>query len=562
MKTKTTAIALSIALIFSGCTSVTQKSQIDSNGYEMDRTNQKLLASVMADKHTVVVKVPRAWLAPKVTNLGEDAALPAMFSNAKTWPFGSGLRERLNLKTIAERITKNTGIPVRLNPDVISGSFTNAAMRPAPAGNTPVASGVSLPPPPVASGSMSLSSSLANADDDSMDVNYTGTLADFLSRVSNHFGVNWEYRNGTIHIYKYVTKIFHLNANPGDSTFNSSLGRTSGGSGSSGTSGSNFTSAGQVTMNSTFSVWKTIQEELDSIKTPEGKVTISQATGSIVMRDTRDAIEAAEKIIEHENAMLTQQVAISVEMYSVTNTDNRDLGINWNLVFTKLSNLTPQFKLDLTSPTSLAGSNAGGLGLSIVAPATNDNSILQRFSGSQAILQALQGVGRVQLLQTAEAITLNRQPTPLAATSQQTYLASTSPGSTGSGGGSALPGLTPGTVTTGFMTNLLPSVLENGNVLLQFSLDSSQLQSMGIVSTGEGVTQQKIQTPNVTDNSTIQRVALKPGSTLVLTGLRRNSEQYNQSTLTGQVGLGGSYSGQRERDSVVILVTVKLIPGA
>lgn len=577
---KLLALASATALLGSGCSVVQQKSAIQTMGSDLGTKNDQGMAAMVAhQKAPLVVKVKGAWLAPKVRTLGEDANLPAEFTQPNG--FGVGWRDRANLQTIAERVSKITGIPVRIMPDVYEKTTSTSAGQESPPVSGPAASHSALPPvplPPVPGGLSPSPSFLTDASANDMEMNFSGSLQAFLNRVADHFGINWKYTDGTIQLYRYVTREFRVNANPGKVTFTSNLGKSSGGnsqggggsssggsSGSSGASGagSTFTSSGEVAANIDFDIWKTLQDELNVLKTPAGKIVINEATGTVTMRDTREAVDAAEQLIKRQNALMTQQVAIRVEMYSVTSTDSHNLGVNWNGVFQRLSNLAPQWGLSIASPTSLIAPGAGSLGVSILAPVTGAESGLQQFSGSQALVQALQGEGQVHLSETAEAITLNRQPTPLASTNEQTYLASTTPGVSGStSGSSALPGLTPGTVTTGFISYMLPTVLDNNSILLKFSLDSSILQSMGVVSTGSGETLQSIQTPDVSGNSGMYQVALKPGATLIMSGLARTSAQYNQSGLTDHIGLGGSYTGSREKDTLVILITAQLLPGA
>lgn len=566
-------IAVLISSLVGGC-AITQKGAIDNKAANIDQRAKSSLEGVMNDPAALKVRVQGSWLSPKVVSLGEDAALPAKFNNSQKWPLGMGWRDRANLRTIGERISKNTGLAVRFSPDVFQTAASKPSVPAAPDGSAktyPPESRVDLPPAAQRPG-LSVPLSAVEASGEDMEMSYTGTLADYLNRVALHFGVNWEYKDGAIHFYRYVTRIFQVNANPGDQSFNSALGKTNGGSsgssGSNASSGNNFTSSGKVELKAEgFSIWESLKKQLDMIRTPDSRcgecgVTISQATGTILIRDTRDVVEQAANIIRHENALATQQVAVRVEIYSATANDSRDLGINWNLIFNKLTNLAPQFRLNLTSPTSLASPSSGSLGISILEPVTDGSSTLQRLSGSQALLQAMEGVANTYQLDAATAITLNRRLAPIASIDQQTYLQSTTPGSTGSGGGSALPGLTPGTVTTGLTGFFLPTVMENGNVLLTMGLDSSVLKSIGVVSTGEGATKQLINTPNVGAYSTLPQVVLKPGSTLVMSGRARDGANYNQQTLTGQVGLGGSYTGQRERSTIMIMVSVQLLPGA
>jgi type IVB pilus formation R64 PilN family outer membrane protein len=305
-----------------------------------------------------------------------------------------------------------------------------------------------------------------------------------------------------------------------------------------------------------------VEKAIQSVLSPAGKYAISQASGNITVTDTRDVVDQVAKIIDQENGMNTRQVAMRVEVLSVKLNKSQEVGVDWDLVFNQVSNMVP-WAVRFSSPASLVSSNAANLGVSILAP-TNGAAMSAsqaRWGGSQAFFKALQNYGKVSVLTTANALTLNRQPVPVAITSQTTYLAKVTPapaGASGSAGGT--PGLEPGTVTTGFLLNLLPTVLDSNSILLQFGVGISDLTRLADVASGD----QKIQAPEVASTDFLQKVALKPGETLVLSGYERASGQYDRRTLTegAPIGIGGSLTGGNSREAVVILVTPALSEGA
>ncbi|MGN5477578.1 secretin N-terminal domain-containing protein [Cupriavidus basilensis] len=290
-----------------------------------------------------------------------------------------------------------------------------------------------------------------------------------------------------------MTKIFTLKAIPGDSTFKSSIGKQ--GQTQTGAVGSSngSTVEAQVTtrktnieMNSKFSLWDSVEDAIKSVISPAGKYAISQASGTITVTDTRDVVEQVAKIVDHENAANTRQIAMRVEVLSVKLNNGQEFGVDWDLVFNQVSNMVP-WALRFSSPASLVSNNAANLGVSILAPTNGAMSASQaRWGGSKAFFKALSSFGRVSVVTTANAMTLNRQPVPVAITNQTTYLAKVTPapaGASGSAGGT--PGLEPGTVTTGFLLNLLPTVLDSNSILLQFGLGISDLTALVDVPSGD-----------------------------------------------------------------------------
>ncbi|KVO15198.1 PilN family type IVB pilus formation outer membrane protein [Burkholderia ubonensis] len=535
----------------------------------------------------VVQRVSGAWLGGRAVPMTADATLPEIFKrNDFQFQFKDGPGD---LQLLAERLTKLTGIPVRVQPDALmplsafmdklgggggSASATSGGGASTPATVQPVPSATLPPlPSPAAGGSLAAGLSSApnggRADETKYNMNYVGTLQGFLELTCAKGGLSWDYHDGVITIRRFVTKVLSLKALPGSSGFDASLGRegqtqtgTQGGaqSSTSQTSGG-YSSNTKIKMDSAYSVWTSIEGQIKAVKTPPGRYWISEATGSVTVTDTKAAVDEISRIIDHENALLTRQIVMRVEVLSVKLTSAQQYGIDWNVVFNKVTNMVP-WALSFTSPTSLVSTTAGSLGASVLTPTSGSPSA---WSGSKAMFNALQGYGRVKVVTTANAMTVNRQPVPVAITQQTGYLAEVTPAPAGASGNvGGTPGLTPGTVTTGFMLNLLPTILDSNSILLQFSMGISSLDSLDKQTSGTGNNQNSIQTPTISSTDFLQKVALRPGDTLVLSGYEREQGQYDKRTLTDKapVGLGGSFNGSTDREAVVILVTPVVAEGA
>ncbi|KND62313.1 Lipoprotein [Candidatus Burkholderia verschuerenii] len=535
----------------------------------------------------VVQRVSGAWLGGRAVPMTADATLPEIFKrNDFQFQFKDGPGD---LQLLAERLTKLTGIPVRVQPDALmplsafmdksgggggSASTTSGGGASAPATVQPIPNATLPPlPSPAAGGSLAAGLSSASyggrADETKYNMNYVGTLQGFLELTCAKGGLSWDYHDGVVTIRRFVTKVLSLKALPGSSGFDASLGRdgqtqtgTQGGAqGSTSQNNGGYSSNTKIKMDSAYSVWTSIEGQIKAIKTPPGRYWISEATGTITVTDTKAAVDEISRIIDHENGLLTRQIVMRVEVLSVKLTSAQQYGIDWNVVFNKVTNMVP-WALSFTSPTSLVSSTAGSLGASVLTPTSGSPSA---WSGSQAMFNALQEYGRVKVVTTANAMTVNRQPVPVAITQQTGYLAEITPAPAGASGNvGGTPGLTPGTVTTGFMLNLLPTILDSNSILLQFSMGISSLDSLDKQTSGTGSNQESIQTPTISSTDFLQKVALRPGDTLVLSGYEREQGQYDKRTLTDKapVGLGGSFNGSTDREAVVILVTPVVAEGA
>lgn len=552
MKLNHLMAALALAGLATGCAEI-QKHETairdDANRIQAQAKQAVANANAKFAAESVVSRVDGAWLGNRyvVAEIKKEGGLPPFLDTSVTVRDQSG--QLSTVEAMAERVVTLTGIPVRIMPDVNLTSSTGATTPSAPAPMSPMMPMQGMPP---GQGMPTVST-----------VDYSGKVSGFLDMICARFGLAWKYQDKQVYIYRFVTREFSLDALPGTTKFKASVSKAGGGSGGSSGStsgGSSYNSTSNVDTDSELAVWRSMQEAVTQMLSKDGKVALNQSTGTLVVTDVKENVERVAKFVERENAILTRQVAVDVQVLTVTLDNSKEYGIDWNLVYSKLSNLAPDWTLGFTSPSTLLGTAAGSVGLQIVSP-IDSNGLTDRMTGSQALFQALSSVGAVSVVTSTTAITLNRQPIPVAVTNQTGYLASTSPATAAAGGTGGVPGLVPGTVTTGFILNLLPAITDDNRVLLRFALDLSDLKRIGTISVGSGATLQSIQTPEILSTQFMQGVSLKGGETLVLTGFERASGQADRATLSEEapIGLGGSYKGNRSRTMTVVMLTPKVL---
>lgn len=555
-----------------GCSSTEFMQKMDhqdkDNSARIDAVSKKAAQEVPQS-----MEVKGAWLGSKPVRARAETKLPPVFSEPVTLVFP----DRASLSVIAERITKVTGVRIRVSPDVFipasafipkggamqsqtSSSPTSLQGAPA-AGAFPAAQSINNTVGGVTG------STLSRDFDQTMSLNYVGPLSGVLDAIAARAGISWEYTDGEISLYRFQTRMFTLKALPGVNSIKASVGKdagtetmTSGGGTNTQTTGiSGFSSTSESKAEVTgLSVWDGLENAIKAIMTPMGKVSISQSTGTIVITDTKDVVDQVARLIENENRMATRQVNIKVEVLSVITTDTENFGVDWNAVYRRVDTLSNnRWSLSAASPVTSLSANVGQVGLSILAA---DPAHPTAFDGSSVFFQAISEQGRVSRVTSPSITTSNNQPAPFALTDQTGYLASTTPGVASASGVASTPGLTPGTVTTGFIMSLLPTILDNNRVLLQLSLDISELKKIDSITSGG----QTIQAPEVSSSQVLQRVVLKAGQTLVMTAFERVWGQYDRRGLSAGsgVGLGGSIAGTNTRETIVVLLTPTLLEGA
>ena len=551
------------ALMMVGCTGLSQRiaesTKHDAeHGHALVEDAQQGHIAVHALDDVVVNK--GIWLSGRTVKLGTEAALPPIFAQPATFD-----RSVSSLQEFAERITRLTQLPTKVAPDAsaaaqrtlegIAGGEPGAAS----ANGRAIGAATVKPPLPTGRGALPMMGAMP------LHIVFnSGDLKGLLDSACAQFGVYWKFANGVVDFYFTDTRTFQVSAVPGDSAMKANVvsaanndngGSVSGGpAGATGvigspgaTGGANGTGVSSdnnstTQVNSELSIFGSLNASIKAMLSPYGQVVSSPATGSISVTDTPDALDRVARFMEEQNRAMSRQVMINVTVLSVTLSDQDSYGIDWNAVYQTLGTrfgLANAFAPTLTNPASFSAA--------VLTP----NS---RASGTTAMISALSEQGRVRRKTSASVTTLNNQPVPVQVATQQGYLASISTTNTANVGSQT--SLTPGTVTTGFNMTLLPHVLDDGTVLMQFYTNLSSLIALQQVSSG-GSNPLTIQTPEIDTRNFLQRVAMKSGATLVISGYEGTNDNLTQRGIgkAQNYALGGGFGASRSRDIIVILIT-------
>ena len=461
---------------------------------------------------------PGIWIGRSLARTSQ-VPLPPIFNQPTTFE-----RSVSSLAEFAERITLRSGIPTKITSDA-----SNAG-QPEKAPANAKASPLGMP---------------AAVDKTSIRIDFSGgNLKGLLDTAAARFGVSWKYANGNIQFFHTDTRTFQIAAVPGDSalTANVSSGASSGGSGGGGGGGGgsvNATNSQNTAVKSTLSVFSSIEKAIGIMLSSQGKVVASPATGSITVSDTPDNLERIALFVDKENLALSRQVMVNVTVLAVTLTRGDNYGIKWDAVYNTLTN-----KYGLSNTLATAA-NSSAFSASILNTATS------KLAGSTMLIEALSEQGRVRRETSASVVTLNNQPVPVQVAKQTSYLQSSQTTTTPNVGSTTT--LTPGTITTGFNMSILPNVLNNGIVMLQFSTDISSLRALRTVSSNNA----SIETPETETRNFLQRVAMKSNETLIISGFEQTDDNLNQQGVgtPANLLLGGSVGATTNKEVIVIMIT-------
>ena len=364
-----------------------------------------------------------------------------------------------------------------------------------------------------------------------ISLDYDGDLHGLLDYVASRTGVQWTYSGGQIRFFRMVSRTIAMRSLPGNLT-------QSGG----------VQLGGGMSMNSDseMNIWSGIEKNLNKMVSRVGWFSVDSTMGLVTVRDSVSNVEAVERYLDGINRQLSRQVSLNVEVLQVTLNNKFQRGIDWNYV----QKITGMGLLAAVAAPSVT-TNTGSVGF-IRANADGSTSNL--------LIKALESFGRVSTSYSSVINTMNRQPVPLGSINTQSYLKQITPSAV-SGAGSVSfgpPGLTPGEVVTGFNITLLPVILDSNMVLLQCGVAISSLKEITSFTSGSGLSQQTIQQPNVSSFVTQQRMAVRSGDTVVLSGFETASTDSKQSDLVRDV-VPGSRSSSRDRTTLVLMITPRLL---
>lgn len=458
-------------------------------------------------------------------------------------------RQFSDLQDLAYYITELSGIPASVNV---------SAAAAAPAAQTPVATDPSNPAASVAAPAAVPAMPTLSQGPATSSFAYSGTLSGFLDLASARFGVFWEWDKNSVHFFKTKTKTFRLAALPGNTSLSSKVSSKSGGSSAgsgdstSSGSGSSASTSNESEMStgvsfSEMSIWESIKTNIEAMLSSSGSISVTPATGTITVTDVPSNLDKVSRFIDEQNAALSRQVVINVRVLSVQLDNEKQYGLNWDAIY---ENVNKNIGISLGSNFGTSSSSSD-LTFSVLSGSSP-------WAGSSAIINALSTQGHVSQVTSASVVTINNQPAPLQVGRQTSYLASSTTTLSDSGSASSVT-LTPGTVTSGFSMSVLPHILGDSRLMLQYSGDLSSLTGLETVTSGDST----IQTPEVDIRNFLQRVVMNSGEILVIAGFEQfdlNGDSQGIGSAENLIG-GGGVNTSGGKTAIVVLVQPVIVDG-
>ncbi|MFY7807714.1 MAG: hypothetical protein ACOVSV_01875 [Fimbriimonadaceae bacterium] len=529
-------------------------------GANVTASADDLRARDAAARSPAVVKHAQGpWLGATLTPATAADELPALFKEPYILDFGSGV---VTIGVVAARLTKITGVPVRVRDDVYkrpSDSAARGAPRNAPAiaarppsGNpviVPSAGGAPIDPTPSFTPTpASAVSSDAEISIDSVNLKWDGNLKEFLDHLTNTLSLSWEYRDGAVVISRLVTTTYTVDIHTGSQKLTVTHGSASGGNSQAAGMSSSLNKATQLSETSPdIDTFKAIVDSIKTMTVPiEGSQVIANpATGTIVVVTAKEVQAQIRDYLQHEIAKARGMINITLDIYKVSRNDSDERALDWNLV---LNSVSGKGLLEMGSPAASIDASASTIRLTRLTGRAADSSVIlsnlrtQGFTVNHHPVSLTLANGRFKSVSEPRSVYFVKETTAATATS------------IGGSTASAIPGMKTEALSLGDMYTVMARITDDKQVLLNYNFTFSSLAKLDKFESKSGET--FIQTPDIKSIADSGEAIIEPGYSYLTTALSRLTVKDEDKSLGQDLPwfLGGSAVKGVSREYLIVFV--------
>lgn len=538
-----TAVAIACAAAASGCTIV-------DTTYDQVRTDINATKSEMKRNETLrpssVEEVNDIWLGGESFRVSEVDSAPSLLRRT----VDIQQIEPISASDLISDLGRDLGVRIVLSQDAIE--HTEGIESSDDDEESDGSEGMAIPMGGQSPTSFSGSTSQAPADNIRFTLNYKGSVSGLLDIVSTKSGLFWKFEHGEIIMRRYETKSYLVDVTPGKVDFTSTM-KSDLSSISSGEEGALGSSDSYHEVKSTISPksnWEAMQNGIESMLSAGGKIAIAEQVGTLTVTDTPQVQRRVNEYIKRINAISSKQIAIKTEVLEISSDENGNFDTSIMGAF--------DWKGDMNLSLDSSQKISFGIGSDRNPNATMENKWSDDTSAS---LDLLRQNKNVSLVTSSMVYAMNGQPTPFQQLDEVGYLAETEVTESSSsdedseeGGSTPLMTLKPGRTSQGFSMMIMPRIMSDGRVMMNFAVDSSRINAIDSYGVEGGA---QIQLPNRSLNKYQQMVAVTPGKALMIAGLERTENHANINSKFGRNSwlLGGSQNGGKRKVMTMIVLT-------
>jgi len=393
-------------------------------------------------------------------------------------------------------------------------------------------------------------------------------LIKVLRYIKDVYGFNYKCsRTGILKLSNIETAVFHLPFTPLTNNVTASLGSSSNGMGASPNTTTSSTSltASSLGSSSSGSLGGYASENVSNISTPfftkflkqvktiMGKnsyVMFSARYGTLILKGKVKKVEVAREYIKNIKNKIGKVIFVKLKIINVQLSNGYSYGINWNNLYTDMGHYLGEasslsVNLSNTPTNSLSGS---------------DNITFNNGTGTQAVINALNNFGKVNIVNQAKLELLSGQTRTLNNITTIPYLEGNQITSVGALGSSAQSTPQIGEATSGINVVYTPIVSKN-KIYVSVQLILNTINSYTTYSSGGST----FTLPNVSTQSASFTISVPNGKSALVGALQYKSNSNNKEgipilddiPILGYLFSGGS--NEIENNELFLLITPVIV---
>ncbi len=387
-------------------------------------------------------------------------------------------------------------------------------------------------------------------------LDHRGPFREFLNSLAAASGFDWEETANTLHWQAEVTRTFEIHRVPGELSFSMGTAQQddtqvlqASGSGSANVRASPE-AGGSIDLRVSAGFWDSLEQTLTNLL-GEGRPMIDRATGTVLVQGPAGRVRDVARHIAALNAWLGRQVLLEIQIVTVTLSEDRSTGIDWELV-RKAASVTPVGSSQFAELSARAlGVSPASVGIEVGVPFGSEEA--SELEGTSVILRALALQGETSVRNTPRIVALNGQAAQLQVLSDRGYLAGVDVVTRETAALATEVQLEAGAVATGISLTILPKIVGD-KVFLHANVAVSDLVALDTAG-DRGIT---IQLPTVERQQFFQSARLRSGETLALGGLSADRGETRDQSI-GRFAWLGAKTREYSRSETVLLITPTLL---
>jgi type IVB pilus formation R64 PilN family outer membrane protein len=284
---------------------------------------------------------------------------------------------------------------------------------------------------------------------------------------------------------------------------------------------------------------------VDAMLTQSGKATLSQENQTLIVTDTKPALDRVAAFVAEQNKIMSRRVRVMLEAIEVVDRDGSDVGVEWDILYGAVRR-----SVNLLSPGSTTSTQAGSMGI------TQNTG---RYAGSSLVVKALSEVGVVVNRRFFPFLTTSGRPVTQAIRSTFNYVDQVQATSVASSINtvSQAPTVTQKDETVGTFVTIVPTAKSDGTIFISLSFDQTSAQPLVPFTVGSSGAQVTVQQKTIDGSGIIQEVPVRSGQTVIVGGIESTTSQDSVRRLFAGAPLlsGGGDTSKVTKSRMVLLVT-------